>query len=698
MKSIDAKALESATSEIREQSNSQFLHEDETLFRMSLELLANLWRWHAMVLFIVLVGLAATWLNLQTIPSRYIARAEVLFDFSRQSFVSDLPDTAVAPSSAALNTEMEILGSRRLMGIVVEALSLVEDPEFNPWLTELAEPTESWLRRMSQSEVPALYVSEPPTEAEIHHAAVSNLLSSVSVRLVPDSYVFSITVESLSAEKSAAIANDIARLFIEERSQRRLKASEDAIFWLERRTAALQDRLREAEGQVAQQRALSAPGTDSFLASSAIQIASMRERLTTLDADTVLFQDLLADLEIATATGLVVPEAIARTRRVSNALANKLEYANGASASEFTKTIEAVRAAIVSSRQVAADDAAQVEYQLKELLEAYSTRTTEMHALRNAEREAAASLAAYEGMLERLKNRIAVGALDPFFSEATVISPAVPPDFPASPERELIFALAGIGSLAVASGIALVLNALFPVVSSTRELERIARAPVVAQLPLPANGNLVRLQKKLSDNSSRLAEGFRTLRGSIAVGYNKSPPLVILLTSSDELESTRTMGHLLGRSFAQIGKKSLVADLIPAGSGKSQKAKSSLNLKSVLLGETNLSQAISVDPTTGVGTLNAAQDLADDLGFLAYSSKRVGFNKVAEGFDFVIVVTPPVSALPDVQILSRLSDVVLLTVRRNSSRPATVRGALDLLVRGGGHRFGTVMLSRRAGH
>ena len=73
---------------------------------------------------------------LSTLPSTYVARAEVFFDFSRQTVVSDLPADEVAPSTAMLNTEMGILSSRNLMSVVVDEFDLIDDPEFNPWLPD----------------------------------------------------------------------------------------------------------------------------------------------------------------------------------------------------------------------------------------------------------------------------------------------------------------------------------------------------------------------------------------------------------------------------------------------------------------------------------------------------------------------------------------------------------------------------------
>ena len=116
-------------------------------------------------------------------------------------------------------------------------------------------------------------------------------------------------------------------------------------------------------------------------------------------------------------------------------------------------------------------------------------------------------------MLDRLKGRVAADLIDPFWPEAAVISPAVPPHYAASPNRELILALGGVGSLAVASGLALVLNALFPVVYSARALERMTGAPVLARLPVPIRNRPRKLMTTLRRNpSSPLAESFRALR------------------------------------------------------------------------------------------------------------------------------------------------------------------------------------------
>ena len=384
---------------------------------------------------------------------------------------------------------------------------------------------------------------------------------------MPNSYVFSVTVETLEPEKSADIANGIADLFIQQRTERRVATSDDAISWLEGRTTDLRDRVRDAENRVAQQRALASPGADTSLNSTAVRIASLRERLAAVRTDAQRLGDLASRLDGA-ATGAITldPGTIEALQEFDVVLADEIAAANAQDPDRAGELIGQVQQRVEDAARQARREAAPIESELEALLSVYSDQTAETQALRNSEREAAASLAAYEAMLERLKSRIAVGALDPFWPEATVISPAVPPAFPASPDRELIVAMAGIGSLTLASGLALLLNALFPVVTSARTLERSTGIPVLAQLPLPYRRGLKRLQKQMRGaKPSPLTEALRSLRIAIAIETRDLAPRVLMLTSAETEQGKSVTGRLLAQSFAEAGRKVLLIDTASRG-------------------------------------------------------------------------------------------------------------------------------------
>lgn len=664
--------------------------EDETLFSIARNLAATLWRWRLLILAIVVAGIAAAWLVLLVQPSTYVARAAVFFDFSRQTVVSDRPADELAPSTAMLNTEMEILTSRNLMSVVVEELDLLSDPEFNPWMME------------SEEGAPDVEDGLLAPAGEIRDAAISILLGKVNVSLIPNSYVFTITAETLSPEKSANIANGIADLFIQERDKRRLDASEDAVAWLEQRAETLRLRVLETEDRVAAERALAAPGGEASLTSFAVRIASLRERSAEADARQSQLAVTADSIETSRAVGDLDTAARLALEEAGTTLAGEiriaLSQAEGPGRAERLDTLitEAQRQ-IAEAASVARAEIRTLQPQIAGALDTYSVRTAEAQKLRDSEREAAASLAAYEAMLDRLKSRVAADALDPFWPEAEVISPAVPPGFAASPNRGLILALGAVGSMVLASGLALLLNALFPVISSARDLERTTGLSVMGQVPLSTRRGLASLQQQLKRGSSALGNSLRALRVAIAIDSRGAAPRVLLLTSAEKGEGKSAMGYLLAQSFVQAGRKVLVIDADPQEGGIPGQSTTGPGLNAVLLGEVDPKDTITRDDASGIDILSAPQALRDDADLLAYGDERAILEKVAVGYDVVIVIAPPVGSLPDARILARLSDIVLLVVRRNISSPAEVIEARDLLISGGASRMASVLLSPRAG-
>ena len=659
--------------------------EDELLFGLARALVASLWRRRLLIITMVVAGIAASWVALSTMPSTYIARAEVYFDFSRQSVVSDLPADAVAPSEAMLNTEMQILSARNLMSVVVEELNLTEDPEFNPWL-DIVEDTEF------NAEI-------VPTEDEIRTTTVSILLNQIEVSLVPNSYVFSITVETLSPEKSAMIANGVAELFIRERDKRRLDASEDAISWLERRAGSLRERVLESENRVAEERALATPGGQASLTSMAFQIASLREQLAETGANADRLEEAAGQIRNDWENGRMISAARLAMDEGNSLLAD--EIADAIDVSPESDRIQRLSPLVQEAqRQIAAagadarSKAQNLQTEIDGLQNVYSTRTSEAQRLRDSEREAAASLAAYEAMLNRLKGRVAADSLDPFWPEAVVISSAVAPAYPASPDRELILALGGVGSLVLASGIALLLNALFPVIASAHDLERTTGIPVLAQVPLTSRGRLPKLQRQLRGGKpSPLAHGLRALRIAIALELRDTAPRILLLTSAEKSESA--LGYLLAQSFMQAGRKVLLIDADPATTVTSNRTPATgPGLNSILLGEVDPRDLIAQDEISGIDVLLAVTALRDDADLFAYGEAREILAKISLGYDVVIIGAPPVGTLPDARILALLADAVLVVVRRNSSRPSAVINALELLISGGASRVATVLLSQ----
>ena len=103
-----------------------------------LELLEVLWRkkWSIALWVAAFMFLGGYYAFNMTTP-RYAATTVIALENNDASIVSF---DSVAPELSGdfwtINTQVEILQSRKLMGKVIERLNLIEDPEFNPYLVD----------------------------------------------------------------------------------------------------------------------------------------------------------------------------------------------------------------------------------------------------------------------------------------------------------------------------------------------------------------------------------------------------------------------------------------------------------------------------------------------------------------------------------------------------------------------------------
>src|SRR5690606_32604745 len=139
----------------------------------------------------------------------------------------------ISPEGATLNTERMVLSSERVLKDVVETLALTEDPEFVP--TGGSEP--GFLRASIErlTGLPALLFRQVAgrgagAEEQVAVAgegaagegatgpvlqAINALRGKMQVAIVPNTYVLAVEVVTTAPSKSSAIANGIAKAYVE---------------------------------------------------------------------------------------------------------------------------------------------------------------------------------------------------------------------------------------------------------------------------------------------------------------------------------------------------------------------------------------------------------------------------------------------------------------------------------------------------
>lgn len=622
---------------------------------------ATLWRGKGWIGFLCVLSLCVGgFYALYIATPIYTTMSSVALE-SRQEQIVDIESvmTGLSGDQITINTEVEVLRSRRLIRKLVADLDLVSDPEFNPQLREKPLFSVGRIRRLLREAVSGTPVAEPiATDAAIENAVISAVLGNITVSNVRQSYVFNIAVATQDAMKSADIANRLAELYVADQIALKFEKTAEATAWLTARVADLQIELEESEGRL---KSFSS-NTDLISPEGLIglnrQLKDLRDRQSVLQETVTLHIERLSLLTAADATGNVKQMAEAAQDPTLDRLA--------ASSSEqaFRDGFNAMlqRAQMAHDRTGA--QLAALDQSIFEITQNIATQSDELVALQQLQREAEASGLIYEFFLSRLKETSVQQGLQQ--AESRILSYAVVPNAPSAPRVALILVLSLVFGVSVGAALVLLRELRQNTFRTADSLEGKTGFPVIGQIPLiPARNRKKTLGYLLDKPNSQAAEAVRSLRTSLLLANLDNPPRVIMSTSSVPAEGKTTNSIALAMNLAGLGEKVLLIE----GDIRRRVMNTYFDIPdkpgflSVMLGNTLLEDALTPLPDLNIDVLfgEKSQTNAADI----FSSNRFGdfLRSLREHYDYVIIDTPPVLAVADARIIAQWVDTTLYTVR-----------------------------------
>ena len=618
--------------------------------------------WKAIAATTVLaIGLGGTYAFVVATPI-YTASSVVVLD-TRKSQVVDLEGmmSGLTGESDELNTEVEVLRSRGLADKVVDELQLTKVPEFNEMLRP---PT-------LMGQIRAILVGdgmEPDAEAE-RAGVVTEFLSKLSVRNVPSSYVFEISVESQDPRKAALIADTLAKRYILNQIEVKFEATEQATAWLTNRVGELKTELEAAEGRLKDFNAQTTLISELTLASLEAQLKDMRDRVVQVTAQEQEVIARLTALQAATdkATRLDVAQDVELTRLRDDDTRFAMRFAQVLARAE----LEAARA--TSQREA-------LERSLQTLAEQASTQGEDMITLQQLTREAEASRTLYEYFLSRLKETSAQQGVQQ--ADSRLLSAAVVPSFPTAPRKSLILVMSSILGLMAGVGFVLYRETMRNGYRTARQLEEDTGVVVMGQIPLiPGKARKDILAYLSGKPSSAAMEAVRNLRTSVLLSNVDKPPQVIVSSSSVPGEGKTTNSLALAMNLVGTGKSVLLiegdirrntlGEYFPTDRGAK-------GLVSVLSGEAKLDDVLIRDEKLGLSVLPGERSAINAADLFMSDAWRSFIEQMRKRFDYIIIDTPPVLVVPDARIISQIADAVLFTVRWNETSRTQVQEALRM--------------------
>jgi len=631
-------------------------------------LISTLWRkkiW--IVASVFLFTLSGAFYAYGVAPSKYRATSVVLLEASSGQLM-DLG--AVLPSlgtdSEAINTEVEVLKSRRLLERVVTAANLIDDPEFNGALRPLG------LKAKLVDFVTGTERETLPRDRQLV-SVINAMLDRLSVSNVPKTYVLQITVETEDAQKSAMLADTVAEQYILYQMDVKFEATRDASEWLTSRVADLKVELEQAEARVSEFSANSEVVSIETVQALERQLKEQRDRLQTMRVSLERDTDRLNDL-----TRLVSASAEEKIEMAGDPRLTTIYRENG-EGSAFDARFDQLLAQARVQEQRTSAQVQSLEMSVEAREADIARQSDELIQLQQLTREAEASRLLYEYFLSRLKETSAQEGIQQ--ADSRILSNAVLPNEPSEPRKSLILAMSMILGAMVGSGVALLWEMRQNGYRLASDLEAETGLPVMGQIPLFPTGSRRDGLDYLADKpASAAAEAVRNLRTSVMLSSLDKAPKVIMSTSSLPSEGKTTVSFALAQNFVGLGKKVLLieGDIRRLVFSQYLDLKDAKGLMSVLSGEITLEDAAIHDPIVGADilvseptTINAADILSSDKFAQLLDVAR-------EAYDIVIIDTAPVLVVPDARVVAQYVDTVLFTVRWDSTTKTQVRDALHM--------------------
>ncbi|SEN51310.1 capsular exopolysaccharide family [Loktanella fryxellensis] len=638
-------------------------------------LLSTLWRGRLVIgaCIAAAMGLAIWYAFFVAVPLyQSNAQLSLLVETENAINLQDVLD-GTTPDQNSINTEMEVVQSRGLLGQVVDDLDLISDPEFNPTLQSpgALDRVKTGLKGMIGLDAPS-----PTSEDVVRNMVIDQLRQTIAAVAQDKSFIFTISATTQDPLKSALLANTLAETYGEDQIAVKVAASERAAVWLSARVAELQDDIQTAENRINALRTRNTLISDEAVVALNTQSVDVNAELQ--DAELALNRaQLRLDTVLAAADGGYAALAAAADDSQLLALAAAADAGDAAVAARFDRRFDQLllqRRGDLARAEEAADDLRQVAQTVTTRFEQQSAALIEIDQI---ERDTEATRVLYETFLTRLKETSAQIGIQR--AESRVLSQAIP-GYQVAPRKPILLALSVIMGLMLGSALVLIREALQNTFRTAGNLERRTGRAVLGQIPrIPAQTRAGTIGYLADKPTSAAAEAVRNLRTSILMSNVDLPSKVILSTSSIPGEGKTTIAIALAQNLAGLRKRVILIE----GDIRRRKfpdyfpqAHANAGLLSVVSGRVSLREAIWTHPKSGIDVLMGEHSTVNAADVLSSDSFSKLIEHLRVHYDYVVIDTPPVLVVPDARIISTMVDAIIYAVKWDSTTQSQVDSGL----------------------
>ncbi len=681
-----------------------------------------LWRRRLLIVAVVSVVMALASVSVYRMTPQYTATAKVMLD-SRTPRVVNLQDVVggLRLNRVTFLGEVEVIRSRRLAMAVIEQLRLQDSSFFQDQQSHRVSLNPvNWMRKLYNRLFPAPVIELDPETEELREKErlINRFLGGLSVRLVSMSPVIEISYRTPDPALSAHIANTVAEVYVTSQLEAKFEATRKATIWLNDRLENLRLKVRDSEQAVADYRA-----EYGLIDGSGKTLTE--EKMSSLNGKFILAQAQRAELEAryqqvkqmmeaeggVEATDDVLSSPLVQRLLEQEALLNrKLAELSTRYGHRHPKMIDAnsemtdlklkIRAEVGKIASALKSELAIVSSRVKTLNEALekvnlqaATEGAANVRLSELEREAEANRLIYQTFLSRFKETSQQEDIQQ--ADARIISEAARPGGPSAPRKRLILTVVLISAIAASVVLVFFVEVMDVGLKSADQVEHITGLPVLTMVPTidakKANQDIGRYV--LEHPLSTASESVRNLYTSLRLARPDSPLKKIAVTSSVAGEGKTTLSLWLAQVAVDQGRKVIIidCDLRRPKLHRAMELDNTNSIADVIAGSCTLEQSIQIDGRSKVHVIPGKEVHGNALEVIGSERYRQVIDELSSLYDMIIFDAPPVLAVSDVRVLSRIVDTTVFLVRWNSTDKMAVVSSLKQFRATGGKVLGMVV-------
>jgi len=691
------------------------------------------YQWMIITLFIVaLITTAIATFNMKPV---YRATAQVLIDRENPNILSIKEVMSMdAQDLDYYQTQYKILQSRSLVKAVINTLSLAHHQEFiecskdkngQGLLASIKDSIQkplAFLMPLSVDDTKATVILTPEEIRDKKESVlIDSFLGKLQIEPIMKSHLVNISFLAHDPALAARVANTLAEQYIQHNIKLKYDASISASDWLNQNVGDLKKKMEDSEEALhsykEQNKIVSLEERQNIIVqklselnSAVTEAKTKRISLETLYNQANKFkdnEDALESLPSVMNNALILElkknyiallgEYNRESKQYGVKHPNIIKISSQMQALE--KKINSEVQKIVNSIKTEYEIAVAQEGVLIEALNQQKEEALDLNKkvikYNVLKRDSESNQQMFEVVLNRLKETDLTRGLKN--SNVRIIDKAEVPETPIKPNQKLNLLLGAIVGLFAGLGMSFFLEYLDNTIKTPDDVKRYLDLPFLAPVPSLdmtetkgiACPELITLHKP----KSHITEAYKGLRTSILFSFPDNNPKVLLITSATPGEGKTFTSVNLAITMAQAGSKVVMidCDMRKSRIHRLLNLKNEKGISNLLIGQCRVEDVLQDGPVSNLKIITCGHHPPNPSELLVSANLKKILEELKTRFDHIIIDSPPLVAVTDSVVISRIVDGVALVIHGGvTSKEAVVQGR-DLLKNANASLLGVII-------